>query len=282
MERCTAIFDYDGQGEGELSFKAGDIILVISKGRDSGWWEGTIDGRSGMFPNCFVTMMESLRGYGNTAVALYDYCNDQESCEMKFKRGDIIEIQKISTECPGWWWAVKRGEADAKMTPSNYFTCNVVTTLFPFAARSPQEISFKKNEVIIIKRRWNDGWWEGKIGSRQGIFPANYTVLNYCTTSPPVFCNKDLEILRVGATECQTCAINHEITSTMLRSLEDWVRAGEPPSSLDLFEHIPLVPSGGPGSLLSESDLELSARQGAPLASGLSSDIAVQNPFGYT
>ena len=277
MERCKALYDFDGVGDDELSFKSGDLILVHSKGKDSGWWEGTADGRTGLFPNCFVTMMETLRGYGNMAVALYDYQNEQENCEMQFKRGDVIEIQKISAECPGWWWSIKRGETEAKMTPSNYFTSNVVTSLFPFAARSSHELSFKKGEIIVITRRWNDGWWEGKIGGRQGIFPANYTILNYCTTSPSVFCNKDLDILKVGATECQTCSINHEITSTMLRSLDDWVRACEPRSNLDLFEHIPLVPSGGPGSLLTEADLQVSARQGAPeLATALSSDLAAR------
>ena len=36
-----------------MKFKKGDIITVTQK-EDGGWWEGTLDGRTGWFPSNYV------------------------------------------------------------------------------------------------------------------------------------------------------------------------------------------------------------------------------------
>ena len=37
----------------QLKFKKGDIITITQK-EDGGWWEGTLDGRTGWFPSNYV------------------------------------------------------------------------------------------------------------------------------------------------------------------------------------------------------------------------------------
>ncbi|XP_062934961.1 SH3 domain-containing YSC84-like protein 1 [Cynocephalus volans] len=53
----TALYSFEGQQPGDLSFQAGDRIIVISK-TDSqfDWWEGTLRGQTGIFPANYVTM----------------------------------------------------------------------------------------------------------------------------------------------------------------------------------------------------------------------------------
>jgi len=36
--------------------RTGDVIALTNKGED-GWWEGTLNGRSGIFPENYVQMM---------------------------------------------------------------------------------------------------------------------------------------------------------------------------------------------------------------------------------
>lgn len=36
----------------QLCFKKGDLITVTQK--DDGWWEGTLDGKTGWFPSNYV------------------------------------------------------------------------------------------------------------------------------------------------------------------------------------------------------------------------------------
>lgn len=51
-----AIFDFEAQGDDELSFRKGDIIKVTQKVDDS-WWRGEFNGQEGLFP---VTYVERL------------------------------------------------------------------------------------------------------------------------------------------------------------------------------------------------------------------------------
>ena len=48
-----AAFDYDAQGDQEISFKAGDHVKLIYH-EDDTWWCGEVQGKRGMFPKDFV------------------------------------------------------------------------------------------------------------------------------------------------------------------------------------------------------------------------------------
>ena len=50
---CRAKFDYAPQNGDELALKIGDVITVLNKQED-GWWEGTLEGRRGVFPANYV------------------------------------------------------------------------------------------------------------------------------------------------------------------------------------------------------------------------------------
>lgn len=55
----TAKYNYDAQGEDELSLKRGDIVEVLSTdpkiSGDEGWWTGKLGDNVGIFPANFVT-----------------------------------------------------------------------------------------------------------------------------------------------------------------------------------------------------------------------------------
>jgi len=44
------------EDELELSFKVGDV-LQITKQDDSGWWEATLNGKSGVIPANYVELL---------------------------------------------------------------------------------------------------------------------------------------------------------------------------------------------------------------------------------
>ncbi len=53
IERVTAIYDYSADKEDELSFSEGSTIYVLKK-NDDGWWEGVMNGVTGLFPGNYV------------------------------------------------------------------------------------------------------------------------------------------------------------------------------------------------------------------------------------
>jgi hypothetical protein len=57
------LFSYQPTHEDELELKVEDVVECLTEVED-GWWRGTLDGKSGVFPSNFVEM---LQGPGNTA-----------------------------------------------------------------------------------------------------------------------------------------------------------------------------------------------------------------------
>uniref|UniRef100_A0A0P4W3D2 mitogen-activated protein kinase kinase kinase n=1 Tax=Scylla olivacea TaxID=85551 RepID=A0A0P4W3D2_SCYOL len=61
---CTILYDYEAQGDDELSLRHGEMIEVLSRdvkiSGDEGWWTGKINGKVGIFPSNFVQNIRDL------------------------------------------------------------------------------------------------------------------------------------------------------------------------------------------------------------------------------
>ncbi|KAG0003672.1 hypothetical protein BGZ79_000294 [Entomortierella chlamydospora] len=55
VRMVVALYDYDAQQEGDLSFRRDDRIELIERTPDvNGWWSGRLNGRQGLFPGNYV------------------------------------------------------------------------------------------------------------------------------------------------------------------------------------------------------------------------------------
>ncbi|KAM4881410.1 neutrophil cytosol factor 4 [Thomomys bottae] len=57
--RAEALFDFTGNSKLELSFKAGDVIFLLSR-INKDWLEGTAQGVTGIFPGAFVKILKDF------------------------------------------------------------------------------------------------------------------------------------------------------------------------------------------------------------------------------
>ncbi len=46
----------------QLSFAKNDIIIITQAPADGGWWEGTLDGKTGWFPSNYVEQIVQKTG----------------------------------------------------------------------------------------------------------------------------------------------------------------------------------------------------------------------------
>ncbi|CAL8083394.1 unnamed protein product [Orchesella dallaii] len=53
IEKVIAVYDYAAEREDELSFNENALIYVLKK-NDDGWWEGVLNGQTGLFPGNYV------------------------------------------------------------------------------------------------------------------------------------------------------------------------------------------------------------------------------------
>lgn len=53
-----------------------------------------------------------------------------------------------------------------------------VTVLFNYDATDEDELTVKKDDVLLVLAMYDDGWWLIKRGNNTGLVPANYLELN--------------------------------------------------------------------------------------------------------
>ncbi|KAJ5073179.1 sh3 and f-bar domain-containing protein [Anaeramoeba ignava] len=125
-DQVTALYDYDGEGENDLSFSAGEVITVTNK-HDGGWWEGSIGNRTGLFPSNFVDSgggdnadqqdysQQSTQLSGEQVQALYDY-EAQAEGELSLVAGEFLTV--ISEDAG--WYIGKNSNGQEGAFPGNY------------------------------------------------------------------------------------------------------------------------------------------------------------------
>nr|XP_046919338.1 endophilin-A-like isoform X2 [Dermatophagoides farinae] len=61
---CQALYDFDAENENEISFKEGDIIQLVTQ-VDENWYEGSVNGRTGLFPVSYVQVLVPINNNNN-------------------------------------------------------------------------------------------------------------------------------------------------------------------------------------------------------------------------
>lgn len=69
-----ARFNFKQNNEDELSFNKGDMILVTRQ-EEGGWWEGTLNGKTGWFPSNYVREVKPCGESG--CMIIYAICFSQ-------------------------------------------------------------------------------------------------------------------------------------------------------------------------------------------------------------
>ncbi|XP_052872755.1 uncharacterized protein LOC128278129 [Anopheles cruzii] len=127
------------------------------------------------------------------ARALYNF-QGQSIRELSFRKGDIIYLRRQVDKN----WYEGEHNATVGLLPANYIeiltrdSANVgiskpaaltkrnpvregkARAKFNFTAQTAVELSLLKGELVTLTRRVDDNWFEGKIGSKKGIFPVSY------------------------------------------------------------------------------------------------------------
>ncbi|NXE88431.1 DNMBP protein, partial [Menura novaehollandiae] len=146
LGQARALMDLSAQLEEELDFREGDVINIVGV-PEPGWFEGELRGCRGIFPEGFVELLTPLRAPGSSV--------DSEPTETCDTNG-TVEIPPKDDEEPGSTYGV---------------------ALYQFQALESKELDFDVGDRIRIVGILEDGWLEGELRGKRGIFPHRFVRL---------------------------------------------------------------------------------------------------------
>jgi len=182
----------------QVPIKAGDAIIVMSVGEQSGWWQGRVvrlgeGAPKSAIPRNFVTQLpvgEEGRERDNGVLfyvkALFD-ASSSGLDDILFKEGDVIGVTAAPDD--GWWSGILL-DASRQTRERTLFPRNFVEGILPpgaqgaanagagdeadampilfyalatndRAADDAEELSISAEDVIAIVEMPGDGWWRG-------------------------------------------------------------------------------------------------------------------------
>ncbi|XP_067896481.1 SH3 domain-containing kinase-binding protein 1 [Heterodontus francisci] len=152
MVEAIVEFSYEAQHEDELTISVGDIVTNIKK-EDGGWWEGELDGRRGLFPDNFVREIKKDAKKESQPV------KPTEMFEGDFSNGNLVSSNDTTLKSP------------RKAEKIRSRRCQVA---FSYAPQNEDELELKIGEVIEVLGEVEEGWWEGILNGKSGMFPSNF------------------------------------------------------------------------------------------------------------
>ncbi|KAK2533767.1 SH3 domain-containing kinase-binding protein 1 isoform X5 [Columba livia] len=152
MVEAIVEFDYKAQHDDELTITVGDIITNIKKD-DGGWWEGQLKGRRGLFPDNFVREIKKDMKKENTA----NKPPEKPINEVSNGSPSLLSETIIRTN--------KKGERNRRRR------CQVA---FSYMPQNEDELELKVGDIIEVVGEVEEGWWEGILNGKTGMFPSNF------------------------------------------------------------------------------------------------------------
>ncbi|XP_050997467.1 SH3 domain-containing kinase-binding protein 1 isoform X8 [Acomys russatus] len=151
MVEAIVEFDYQAQHDDELTISVGEIITNIRK-EDGGWWEGQINGRRGLFPDNFVReIKKDMKKDLLSNKAPEKPMHDVSSGNSLLSSETILRTNK-------------RGERRRRR-------CQVA---FSYLPQNDDELELKVGDIIEVVGEVEEGWWEGVLNGKTGMFPSNF------------------------------------------------------------------------------------------------------------
>ncbi|KAF7666541.1 hypothetical protein LDENG_00103010 [Lucifuga dentata] len=169
LGQARALMSLHAQLNEELDFREGDLIIITGL-PEPGWFQGELEGRVGIFPEGFVELLGPLRSpqeplnsdYLKNDLRYEDYDAgegteeegpEEEEVFMREVEEDTVNDMGVEQEEEGGVYGV---------------------ALYEFRAIDPGELDFDVGDRIHVIKTLEDGWLEGELRGRRGVFPHRF------------------------------------------------------------------------------------------------------------
>uniref|UniRef100_UPI0037E82CB5 CD2-associated protein isoform X2 n=1 Tax=Semicossyphus pulcher TaxID=241346 RepID=UPI0037E82CB5 len=168
--QCKALFDYQPQNEDELELKVGEIIDIIEE-VEEGWWNGNLNGKSGLFPSNFVKEVDTVGDdaeTNDTAAAGAAAAAAAAADETDGSGIDSITTPTLPQPAPG---------NGVIAQPKKIRGIGFGDIFREGSVKLKPRLSSPDTEEKKERDTGEPGWWRGEIGGKEGVFPDNFVVM---------------------------------------------------------------------------------------------------------
>lgn len=162
---CRVTFPYAPTKEDELELCVGDLVQIMEEIED-GWWLGKKNKQLGAFPSNFVEELKSAPPEAKVGAMKQ---------RPKVTNNTFVEAEKNTTEQVTPLIKVIPAVSD---TQSRETPC-YCRAMFDLEPENEDELPLRVGDVILLlnKETVDEGWWEGEVNGRRGLFPDNFVML---------------------------------------------------------------------------------------------------------
>jgi hypothetical protein len=97
--KIRALFDYDSTAAGELSFKRGDVAIVIERGDAGAWWSAMLGDDVGLIPsNFFAEKGRRIAAPGEEELDLSDDDDDDSQSDVRREMAEFDREERLLEE----------------------------------------------------------------------------------------------------------------------------------------------------------------------------------------
>ncbi|ESN90375.1 hypothetical protein HELRODRAFT_96485 [Helobdella robusta] len=207
-KKARALFAYVAQNDDELNLEVGQIVEIL-KQEEPGWYEGKLNGQTGVFPSNFVELIDSeadvqepydapeIKGrkvigvgfgpnlFNNEQILLKPTNRGPLSAGASTRPNNVLNniSSNVSSNVPTAMPPVLESRKQAASPPVTRDDKSVAVlkakALFAYKAENPDELSLTPGDIIVVlDRNLEDaGWWKGDCNGNVGVFPDNFVQL---------------------------------------------------------------------------------------------------------
>ncbi|XP_069130839.1 E3 ubiquitin-protein ligase SH3RF3-like isoform X1 [Argopecten irradians] len=113
------------------------------------------------------------------------------------------------------------GSRSSRQSPNNTHAC--AKALYNYEGKDQGDLSFRKGDLILLRKKVDENWFHGELGSQHGFFPASYVqvIIPVPVTTPQCKALFDFE---VNDAEKDCLAFKKEEYLTVIKRVDDnWV-----------------------------------------------------------
>lgn len=123
--QAKVLYDFKAELPTELTIRTGDTISFIKSTTDGDWLEGTLSGKTGLFPAAFVEIISS-NTYKESpapelpaqqALVLYDFQAETQE-EVNLYQGQSVSI--IELDNPSDWTRIRTSSGSEGLCPTSF------------------------------------------------------------------------------------------------------------------------------------------------------------------